>query len=236
MLSEIYALHGFLGSAGDWDLVLKGFQNTKTYAENIVNGPTEGSMEKWASWFNKKLEKKKNRRILLGYSLGGRLGLHVLHHSPNLWDCAIFVSSHPGLKNDSERRDRLVEDKMWAERFQKDDWNRVISDWNKRQIFDSQNCVFERREEEHDRNKLFQILENWSLGHQIDFRPWLKGINIPIIWIYGNDDLKFREIAKEITLKHPKSQKIGIDGAMHRVPWEQPTKFIEEIRNQLYQP
>ena len=62
--------------------------------------------------------------VLLGYSMGGRLALHMLSAdgAARRWRKAIIISASPGIVSLTERRRRLDNDRRWAERFRMENW------------------------------------------------------------------------------------------------------------------
>lgn len=235
---EIYALHGFLGLPNDWKVLFEECSSRISWhAVDILRGPVEGSMEQWATWFNGSLPKTKtNKRILLGYSMGGRLGLHVVRQAPSLWDGAVFVSTHPGLQTEPEKMQRQAADALWARRFEKEAWATLMQAWNGREIFKPEGFSFDRKESDYDRLVLAQLLEQWSLGRQECFRSWLKRALLPIAWIYGGEDKMYKGLAHELDFSHFDSRIIEIEKAAHRVPWEQPYAFFDLLKNFLGSP
>ena len=95
-------LHGFLGRPKDWDLLFQKMRQQFPKAEFIAPdlfaslkfGPNLG-LEEWAKRFNAYIIanfKRTPEKILLGYSMGGRLALHSLAKDFNLWQKIILLS------------------------------------------------------------------------------------------------------------------------------------------------
>lgn len=220
-LCNLYALHGFLGLSTDWD------------AFDMINHPVKISHEeldfwKWGHHFASTIKKEGRKNILLGYSLGGRLAMHALLSAPTLWDAAIFVSAHPGLASEEERAARLKADIRWSERFLVDPWDILMRDWNANPVFGSHQFPFPREEKDFDRTKLSKQLLNWSLGNQDSLLPQLEKLSIPLLIVAGEQDKKFCAIADDFKVF---SKVAIIPDAAHRVPWDQPDKFINQIKN-----
>src|SRR5205807_1859552 len=86
--------------------------------------------------------------ILEGLSeIMSRISLHALIGNPNLWSGAIIVSSHPGLTEPQERKQRLESDRTWANRFLHDEWESVIQAWNSQSVFKRSREVFVKPEQ-----------------------------------------------------------------------------------------
>jgi 2-succinyl-6-hydroxy-2,4-cyclohexadiene-1-carboxylate synthase len=214
---SIHALHGFLGSPQDWvDFPLPNLHRCDLYA----NGKPEqkfGLLE-WAMHFNLGVLKQKG--ILMGYSLGGRLALHAVLDAPDLWRAAIIISAHPGLSSDVERQQRKREDEGWAERFLNEPWEDLMKGWNARTVFGGKSHASQRLEHNYDRINLANTLRYWSLSQQNDLLPEIKKLDIPILWVAGELDSRYAAVASRLTLRHPQSKIWIAPASGHRVPWE----------------
>lgn len=214
----IHALHGFLGKPTDWN-----FLGNNTVAHDILKvSIPHKSMWEWANRFN-----QESKGVLLGYSLGGRLAMHALLQRPDLWWAAIIVSAHPKLL--SNREERLKSDEEWAMRFESEPWDSLIEAWNGNDVFCNAESPFERKERDYSRSELADILRYWSLAHQEDLSDQISQLNIPILWVAGENDSRYAAQAKEMKLRHPNS-KIWISPQTgHRVPWESQKLFCEQL-------
>jgi 2-succinyl-6-hydroxy-2,4-cyclohexadiene-1-carboxylate synthase len=223
---HIHALHGFLGQPSDWPhLELVNKEQFHTY-QLLKDFPIRPFSE-WAERFNQKAAGDFN--IFMGYSLGGRLGLHAISRNPEQWKAAIFVSTHPGLKSMDERKNRVATDDQWAERFLNDPWNQLMNDWNAQDIFKGDALVPQREESENDRQSLSKAFKIWSLGMQNDLRAKIASLEMPILWMVGERDHKYLKLAQELKFKHPLSKLCVVPETGHRLQFEQPEKFILNV-------
>lgn len=154
--------------------------------------------------------------------------MHALLLSPEKWDAAILISAHPGLTSAEERTVRLEADLKWAERFLNDPWDQLMRDWNANPVFGGHPFPFSRDKGAFERKKLALQLTNWSLGNQEPLLPRLKQLDIPLLILAGEQDQKFCAIAEQF---QSFAQVSIIPEASHRVPWDQPDKFINQIKN-----
>jgi 2-succinyl-6-hydroxy-2,4-cyclohexadiene-1-carboxylate synthase len=224
---RIYALHGFLGTKYDWDDFPK--------LQNII--PIDisqfcSSLEEWADQFNQFAKADFEEKILLGYSLGGRLSLYALSKAPHLWKAAIFVSTHSGLTSKEEKKQRYETDLQWAKRFQTEPWDSLMKQWNQQPVFHNDVEIL-RKESQYDRNQLAHILDTWSLANQKDFKPQLEKLHLPVLWVVGEWDSKFVKIAESLKFRHPLSKIWIASGAAHRVPWTAKEAFQNEVNQFL---
>lgn len=214
---DIHALHGFLGHPSDW-LCLQ----ERVFAYSLFQDFPIIPFDAWAENFNFSVEEKSN--IFIGYSLGGRLGLHALLQNPAKWKAAIFVSTHPGLNDQAAKRTRLAMDEAWAERFLNEPWDSLLKRWNQQDVF-KHSVEINRSEVDNNRQDLAAALKIWSLGMQEDLTDKIKDLEMPICWMVGEKDHKFVDLAAPLQFKHPKSKLFVVPQAGHRLNFDQPEKF-----------
>ena len=161
--------------------------------------------------------------ILLGYSMGGRLAMGMLES--RRFARAIIVSA--GLNApDPDRRNR---DEEWARRFETEEWSSLMRAWNAQPVFGGHELA--RREEDYDRAELARQLREWSPA--VLPPPKLERIETPVLWVAGERDAKYVEIAERAVAGLPHAELWICRGAGHRVPWEQPAAFVERLRDFL---
>lgn len=231
---DIYALHGFLGLPNDWQLLETAFPTAHLHLLDLFDKqrPLNGA-KVWAKSFNESVRKKEGKRILMGYSLGGRLALHALLDDPSLWSAAIIISANPGLQSAQERSDRLAADSRWASRFLLEPWAVLMEDWNKQAIFANDSYKFQRHEKDFSRVKLAEALLGWSLGSQQNLMELLQKLSLPILWAAGELDTKMASLAKEMKLAHPLSEIWISPESGHRLVWQQSQRFIDKTHTFL---
>lgn len=237
----LHFLHGFLGFKSDWDVFKKDFLPSVSFAYSIEDFLPNSNREKnyfvpWAKKFNTFVfssnnNQIKDKNILIGYSLGGRLALHSLAESNNHWDGVIIISANPGLSDKNEKEARIKNDQNWANRFLIEPWESVITTWNSQGVFSGQKNTFNRQESLYNREKIAEVIDGFSLGKQEDLRYIIKNIKIPVLWISGELDTKFASIGKEISLINKNINSVIIQNTGHRVPWEAPERFKELCTN-----
>lgn len=218
--SPIIALHGFLGLPSDFTNIHPSLTANDLWASPAV------PFSEWATAFN---ERHQAHPILMGYSLGGRLALHALLDNPAQWQAAIFVSTHPGLQTQEERTQRLLNDLRWKEKFLHQDWQALMDEWNGQAVF--KNHSHPLREERHyTRSRLADALDTWSLGRQAHHAETLAALSIPILWVVGEEDVKFVQLAKGLRFAHPQSKIVIVPKAGHRILWQR-TEFFQTLLN-----
>lgn len=211
-MPPIWTISGFLGLPSDWE-----FLKPLNVQPFDINHFSWKSLSDWGRKFNQHV-KNTPPSILIGYSLGGRLALHSLLDNPSQWKGAVIISSHPGLQDPQEKAKRLEQDRHWANKFQTEDWATLMKTWNEQKLF-THDFAVERKERNYKRDKLSQTLINGSLGGQEDLREAISRLQIPILWLTGSKDNYYSSLAKSLSLQHPFSRWIQVEGAGHRIPW-----------------
>jgi 2-succinyl-6-hydroxy-2,4-cyclohexadiene-1-carboxylate synthase len=163
--------------------------------------------------------------VLLGYSMGGRLALRLLESGAAAASAAVIISA--GLNAPDEgRRQR---DEAWARRFESEEWSSLMRAWNAQDVFGGH--VVERREADYDRAELARQLREYSPA--VLPPPRLESIETPILWIAGERDTKYVNIAREAVRRLPHAELWICPNAGHRVPWEQPELLVARLRTFL---
>lgn len=230
---NLYALHGFLGTPRDWEALREDFSIPLHSVSLSHVAPPAAGLNAWARAFNRQVSQiQTTQNVLLGYSLGGRLALHALIAQPTLWSGAIIVSANTGIVDLEERHKRMLEDRIWAQRFMDEPWDALMSAWNKQDVFKGRGML-ERKESDFSRRNLAGMLEGWSLGCQEDLRPFLLQQKIPILWVVGQDDHSYVSIANAMARGNEKFQVCVAPHAAHRVPWEVPNLFTDAVNHFL---
>lgn len=208
----ITCIHGFLGRPRDWDFLRDaGLEIEAIDLEAARKLASSGD--------------DRSHDTLLGYSMGGRLALESLAGGAR-FGRAIIVSA--GLNLEEGRDERRLRDERWARRFESDRWDDLMRDWNAQPVFGGHEIA--REECEYSRAELAAALRDYSPGVLAPLAPRLRAISIPLLWIAGERDATYVEVARRATSILPNAALWICPDAGHRVPWEQPDRFVDRIR------
>lgn len=195
----ITCLHGFLGNPRDWDFLCDAGFAIETPPLDAI--PSRGD-------------------ILLGYSLGGRLALYALLAGAN-YKRAILVSTGLGIEGEDARAARRASDEAWAQRFESEDFDLVMGDWNAQPVLAGP--ALPRTRDDYDP----RALREWSAGALPPVTSRLHELTISTLWIAGARDSKYVAEAKKAASLTPNARVAIVEDAGHRVPWERPEKFLK---------
>ena len=224
---ECWCLHGAVGMAADFRGFSKRLAEAKTSSRAVdlwrFLECQPMPLEDFGAALNADAggEVRSNGRALLGYSMGGRLALHALLEKNHPWQAAVIVSAHPGLESATERETRRATDAAWASRALMGNWQEFLETWNAQPVLGDQTIrdsqasgrlVMRRRE-------IARSFVDWSLGTQAPLWGRLHEITIPVLWVVGENDTKFRELAARAVGEIPHAALAVAPGVGHRVPW-----------------
>lgn len=234
--TECWCLHGAVGSASDW----RGLAG-KLAGEGI----STRSVDLWRfleceSVPMPELGRRLNaeaageipratRRILIGYSMGGRLALHALLEG-GPWDAAVIISANPGIRDPGEAAARRASDTLWATQALTLAWQDFIGKWNAQPILGG--AMRDSREDSkliQRRREIARSFVDWSIGSQQSLWDRISEIKIPTLWIAGESDKKFLPIAEEASSLAGNFQLAVAPESGHRVPWENEAWLAEQI-------
>jgi 2-succinyl-6-hydroxy-2,4-cyclohexadiene-1-carboxylate synthase len=175
-------------------------------------------------------------QALLGYSMGGRLALHALLEKDHPWQTAVIVSAHPGLESEAEREARRAADAAWATKALAGNWQDFLTEWNAQPLLGramrepqaSGSLIMRRRE-------IARSYVDWSLGAQLPMWDRLNEITVPVLWVAGENDVKFRTLAERAVSMIPHATLAIAPGAGHRVPWDAEEWLADEVAGFLRQ-
>jgi len=207
------------------------------------------SMEAFGAALNREVEATQGRKVLLGYSMGGRLALHALLEGVSserdmpgtdwsetlqlLWDAAVIVSAHPGLVDEEEKVARRARDAEWAAKALNGDWKAFLEEWNAQAVLGSRaELGGDRSLLQQRRQAVARSFMDWTLGGQEALSERLKEIKCPLLWCVGERDAKFRAIGERVEMLRGRNAPAPLwvaEGAGHRVPWEVPGAFAKKV-------
>ncbi len=235
---ECWCLHGAVGLAADWRNLAK---------QLATAGIGSQAVDLWRFLeccplplpeFGKALNADAGGQVfcgsgrgLLGYSMGGRMALHALLENEHPWQVAVLVSCHPGLEDDTERAARRMADVEWASQALAGNWQEFLAAWNAQPLLGTAlarephfaSALMQRRRE------VARSFVDWSLGAQDALWQRLGEISIPVLWVAGENDSKFRALAERASSSMPHASLAIAPGAGHRVPWEAADWFAETV-------
>ena len=216
------------------------FVDLPGHGQSIDVYQADYSMEKTAeSIFNILDDNTKEKSDLISYSMGGRIGLYLAVYYPERFDKIVIESASPGLKTDTERQNRIEQDKLIAEKLLSQSINEFLEFWYNQPVISSLDKSTPKfhdmlqKRMKNDPQKLKVSLEQTGLGQQPSLWEKLAQIKSDILLIVGQKDSKFQTIAQAMKAGCYNMNLEIIADAGHNVHFEQPDKYIEVVNKFL---
>ena len=237
-LMELHAFHGFLGLSSDFavldtelSIALKTHDligHGSHLSEDEQDFSTEKQVEHW-------LEQLPRDSILLGYSMGGRLACQIACSAPKWLRGLILVGASAGLSASNERDSRQRWDNAMAEKLEQG-MDAFLRDWNQMDIIASQQNIEEKHLQQMQENRrrqnpemLAKSMRIFGTGTMPSCWGKLSDVEIPVLLLTGEHDLKYRQITGEMQEILPNAETHIIENAGHCCHLEAPKQTARII-------
>jgi 2-succinyl-6-hydroxy-2,4-cyclohexadiene-1-carboxylate synthase len=175
-------------------------------------------------------------RYLCGYSMGGRIALHVALQHPEVVTKLALIGTSPGIANDGERAQRMASDDELAKKIRAQGIEWFEQYWSSLPLFATQKELtpdvqsWLRHERlANDADGLALALEHWGTGHQEWLLPRLSALSCPTLLISGARDEKYCALAEQMAEEIPTCSQVAIPDAGHAAHIEQPDAVAREL-------
>ncbi len=169
----------------------------------------------------------------IGYSMGGRLCLHLALARPDLVRALVLVGATGGIDDQAERNARLAADNDLAGRLEREGIDAFLDRWMAQPMF--ANVPDDR----HDRARntmsgLASSLRLAGTGTQVPLWDRLRRLSMPVLVLSGEHDVKFTALAHRLADSIGENATVEIiGGAGHAAHLEQPEAFLAVVRHWL---
>jgi len=239
-------LHGFTGSAATWAPLISALpSHFRTIALDLIghgrsdSPPDAGRyhMTRCVADLLAILDVLEIVRTdVLGYSMGGRVALHLATAAPERVGALVLESSSPGIADAAERHARITADEALADLIEREGLEAFVERWEHLPLFASQSALPEdtraRLHAQRLRNDplgLANSLRGMGAGQQEPLWDRLGGLNVRTMLIAGELDTKYRAFAGEMLALLPNAHAVIVPGAGHAVHLEQPQAFTKNV-------
>jgi 2-succinyl-6-hydroxy-2,4-cyclohexadiene-1-carboxylate synthase len=240
-------LHGFMGSGESWTPRSAVFaeHGIRSIAVDLIGhgtsdapvDPSRYRMERCVEDLLELLDRLELRRVgVLGYSMGGRLALHLASAAPERVSALVLESASPGLADPSERERRIASDEALAAALERDGLATFVDRWEQQPLFASQRSLStdERARLRAQRMRqrpvgLANSLRGYGTGRQASLWDRLPMLDIPTLVVVGALDEKFNTIGRRMADALPRARLAVVPEAGHTVHLEQPRAFDDLV-------
>lgn len=237
----VLLLHGFMGSRRDWAPVAASM--CKTHRLVLVDLPGHGETGDPgddALWTPDGCVAALARILasagggsVVGYSLGGRLALQMAIDHPEVVARAVVVSASPGIAGECGRAQRRNMDEGLARRLEKEDLEAFLKDWYDQPLFAAlrEHPRFPEilgRRRRNDPRLIARSLRGIGTGSQRSLWGDLPGLAIPLLFLAGERDEKFTQVAFDAVARCPTAEAVILRGCGHALVEEDPEAVARE--------
>jgi 2-succinyl-6-hydroxy-2,4-cyclohexadiene-1-carboxylate synthase len=244
---EILVLHGFTGAAPSMACIAEPLATWARVArlELVGHGESEAplalapyAMDACAAQIAEASRALGFARPhLLGYSMGGRAALAAALASPESFAGLVLVGATAGIADPVARAERVEADRALADSIEQGGLERFVDAWMAQALFASQSRLgreaLERARKQRLSNRpaaLANSLRGMGAGAQTPLYDQLPRHVGPVLLVVGEEDAKFRAIAKALAESLPDARIAVIEGAGHAAHLEAPDRVATVVR------
>lgn len=176
------------------------------------------------------------RACYVGYSMGGRIALHLALETPDLVDRLVLVSATAGIDDPAERARRREADEALAARIEQIGVERFIDEWLAQPLFAGVDAGTLARAERlaNTAEGLASSLRHAGTGTQEPLWERLGSLEMPVLVMAGDHDAKFTALARRTAAAIGANATLSVvPAAGHSVHLEAPEAFIAVLRSWL---
>jgi 2-succinyl-6-hydroxy-2,4-cyclohexadiene-1-carboxylate synthase len=233
VLETVVLLHGFGGTRRAWDGVAARL-DPERYLPLALDLPGHGQraaqsgaggLPSFSGCVEQVLAAAPAHFTLGGYSLGGRIALHVAIAAPERVTRLVLVSTSPGIEDAAERAARRESDELLARRLEEEPFERFIGDWRGQPLFaEDPPYVTAHASALMRRNRpgsLATAMRGLGAGAMDPLWDRLGELAMPVDLLAGARDGKYVAISSRAAEAIPDGRVTVLDGG-HVLPLENP--------------
>lgn len=256
--SKIYAgkiptlfLHGFTGSAYDWNFILDKLPPKYfPFAVDLIgHGETdspENENEYTCSAIVRHLNQILNhfsfRKIIIaGYSMGGRAAISFSLKNPQKIIAGIFESTTAGIEDIEAKKERVEHDFILADKIREEGVESFLEYWFSSPMFNSLQSLNNYADIKISRSQnsitgLANSLSAFSTGLMNSYWKEIHKLEFPILLLSGEDDEKYTAINKKMLENMKNASHKVLPQTGHNTHLEKPelfTNLVLEFLNKI---
>lgn len=249
--SPLLLLHGFAGSGDTWsdvapEFITRGFQllAPDLLGHGASDAPTDASRyvasEQVADLLALLDTLAIERTALLGYSMGGRLALHLALTAPERVSRLVVESATPGIADPVERAARQQADEKLARAIEERGLLWFAEYWDSLPLFASRHRLPENVRRRFRAQWLTQrphglasSLRGFGTGTMPPVWERLQDLRCPVLIIVGALDERYVALGRAMVTQLPHGTIVIMPDAGHTVHLEQPEHFSVAVESFL---
>jgi 2-succinyl-6-hydroxy-2,4-cyclohexadiene-1-carboxylate synthase len=234
---SVVLLHGFSGTHRAWDGVVKAF-DLERYRPLALDLPGHGALAgaprpiTFEDCVRHVLDSAPERFTLCGYSMGGRIALHVALAAPERVAALALVACGAGIEDEEERAARRVSDGELADSLEAGAYEDFIERWRTQPLFEDEPPeVGELARADQRRNDpiaMAAVLRGLGTGEMEPLWSRLPDIEAPTMVIAGQRDAKFVAYGRRMAELIPDARLLIMPGG-HGLALENPIALAAAV-------
>lgn len=237
MAETVVLLHGFAGTRHAWDGVaalLDGERYRPLALDLRGHGAARAARPiGFAEVVADVLAAAPGRFALCGYSMGGRIALHVALAAPSRISRLVLISSSAGIDGPAERAARRRADERLAGEIERGSIEEFVARWRAQPLFaEDPEWVRERAALDQRRNDpaaLAAVLRALGTGRMAPLWERIAALRVPLAALAGERDAKFVALADRLVATAPLGRSVTVPGAGHALLVEAPAAVAAVI-------
>jgi 2-succinyl-6-hydroxy-2,4-cyclohexadiene-1-carboxylate synthase len=234
---SVVLLHGFSGTHRAWDGVRERLdgERYRVLALDLPGHGADADAERpitFAACVERVLVRAPERFTLCGYSLGGRVALHVALAAPERVRRLVLVSCSAGIEDSSERAERSRSDRRLARELEAIPFEDFVERWRTQPLFaDEPPEVGRLARADQRRNSpdaLAVVLRGVGTGEMEPLWDRLGELSMPVTVIAGERDAKYQALGARMVSLLPDAELVVAPGG-HGLPLENPQAVADRL-------
>ncbi|MEY2467503.1 MAG: 2-succinyl-6-hydroxy-2,4-cyclohexadiene-carboxylate synthase, partial [Actinomycetota bacterium] len=238
--ARIILVHGFTQTAASWDAIqyrLEALGHDVIALDAPGHGHHAGThLDLWKG--ADLLAAEGEAGVWIGYSMGGRLALHVALSHPGLVERLVLIGASPGLEAVADRIERQAADDLLAEELERDGLDRFLARWLAQPLFATlpEDAAGLDARRANTVAGLAASLRLAGTGAQESLWGRLGDITAPTMLVVGALDAKFTAIAQRMAELMPDAHVASMNGCGHACHLEAPDAFVGTVDGFVNEP
>jgi 2-succinyl-6-hydroxy-2,4-cyclohexadiene-1-carboxylate synthase len=237
MPATVVLLHGFAGTGRAWDPVVErlGPERYTALAPDLRGhgGARDARPIGFDAVVDDVLAAAPARFALCGYSMGGRIALHVALAAPERVERLILVATTAGIEDEAARAARREADERLATFAESATIEQFADRWAAQPVFADTPPEAARiwREDllRNDPRALAAVLRGLGAGAMAPVWDRLRDLSMPATVLAGERDARYVAIAARLVERLPGAELVVVPGAGHGLPREAPEAIAATI-------
>ena len=230
MAPTVVFLHGFTHTGRSWHPVIAALGERYTSVADDIRGHGDAServpVSLQAVIDDVTAAAGPERYTLVGYSMGGRIALHVALAPGDRVERLVLIGASPGIADEGERSARRRADEELAGEIERSSIDEFARRWAQTPVLAGLPAtVLDAAHADRLRSTpagLARALRGLGTGALPSLWERLGELSMPVTLVVGERDSKFAAIAAEMSRRMPEAEVVVAPGAGHAVHLEAP--------------